>query len=1370
MRSRYSTRPHHPERSYYPTRSCYASPAFVLVLALLFSIAPGFTSAQAQPTDLFFSEYVEGSSLNKAVEIYNGTGAPVDLSSYELAIYFNGSATAGTRVGLSGTLAAGGVYVIADDGADPAILDAADLTPGANFFNGDDAVALEAGGATVDIIGQVGVDPGSAWTGGGVSAQNQTLRRLETACTGDADPTDAFDPSADYAEFPQDTFDGLGAHVAACGPGGGPALLFTEVMYNPASAEDDWEWVEIYNAGASAVDLTGYVFDDANSLAHAAANIAGGTVAAGEAAILYNADDLTAADFEAAWGTGINLVPVTGWDVGALNNGGDQIALWASFADYDGDNVAQASALTSLSFDDGGAWPADDGSGSIYLTGLSADPTDGANWALSSMGAATPTFNAYQSMAAGGNSGSDVGSPGPGGGDPPPPPAPTIVINEILADPASGAAGDANGDGTRDASGDEFIEIINTETAPVDVSGWTISDGVSVRHTFPAGTTLEGQCGAVVFGGGSPTGGFGGVVALTASDGLLGFNNGGDTATLADDEGTVVASLTYGGEGGDNQSLTRDPDLTGTFVQHSVATGSGGALFSPGTRLDGTAFTGCTAPPPPPPPDIAECQLETYAPQTLFPSLEGQDLIDALIAAYKPAKSNMPGDYGVARDFMYAQIDNQGGVVEGVYSGFTVTGVPQDIATARGVAQGGGLNAEHTWPQSLGVGDDEPGARTDLHHLFPARSQVNSARSNYPFGEILDAETDRWYLGASDPSTIPTSNIDAYSEADFDTGRFEPREEREGNTARALFYVAAVYQSLVSDPDEEAFFEAQLAALLVWNGLDAVDQDEYERTCAIAALQDGKVNPFVIDPTLASRAFGAGVTAGSLQRTPFVAAAGAPTTVTAQVVASEAVTSVELLYATGDGAETAVPMTDVGGGAYEGQIPGSAYGDGDRVTYRVVAEAGGETGESAAQGFFAGTTPMATLNDRAADGTLLYTGYGARVQGVATASAGTFSTTSLDVYLQDASGGISLFQGGAGDQAFEKGTEYVVTGALEQFNGKTQLGPTAITEVGPVGPPTPQTRTIAQLLEAPEALENTLVRIEGVTPTGPFPTGGSANVPIEDGTGTLNLRIDGTTGITAADEPGAPFDLVGIFTQFDPTLPLTEGYQVLPRSAADLGAGAVPAECTATMVETGEPSVGDDGLGRVALTFSNPDGIVEIAFSVLDNFAVDAVSPAPSSSSEEGGRPTLGFAAAPQAISLTLRQVTGGQESAYFALVSSPCPTADDGQLVTNFDPPVGFESLAPDEVQLSGSYPNPTRGAATIEYGLPEAGEVTMAVYDALGRRVATLAEGRQAAGRHQIRWDGRSAAGGRLASGLYFVRLEAGGQVRMRRLTIVR
>jgi predicted extracellular nuclease len=93
---------------------------------------------------LFFSEYVEGSSYNKALEIYNGTGAAVDLGAegYAIDIYFNGNDSPGTSIDLSGTVADGDVYVVADDGADPAILAVADQTSTSNFFNGDDAVVL----------------------------------------------------------------------------------------------------------------------------------------------------------------------------------------------------------------------------------------------------------------------------------------------------------------------------------------------------------------------------------------------------------------------------------------------------------------------------------------------------------------------------------------------------------------------------------------------------------------------------------------------------------------------------------------------------------------------------------------------------------------------------------------------------------------------------------------------------------------------------------------------------------------------------------------------------------------------------------------------------------------------------------------------------------------------------------------------------------------------------------------------------------------------------------------------------------------------------------------------------------------------------
>jgi predicted extracellular nuclease len=99
-------------------------------------------------TELFISEYVEGSSNNKAIEIYNGTSFDVNLatSGYGVDIYFNGNTTPGTTIQLAGTLAAGDVFVLADDGAAQAILDVADQTSTANFFNGDDTVILRQGG------------------------------------------------------------------------------------------------------------------------------------------------------------------------------------------------------------------------------------------------------------------------------------------------------------------------------------------------------------------------------------------------------------------------------------------------------------------------------------------------------------------------------------------------------------------------------------------------------------------------------------------------------------------------------------------------------------------------------------------------------------------------------------------------------------------------------------------------------------------------------------------------------------------------------------------------------------------------------------------------------------------------------------------------------------------------------------------------------------------------------------------------------------------------------------------------------------------------------------------------------------------------
>ena len=96
---------------------------------------------------------------------------------------------------------------------------------------------------------------------------------------------------------------------------------------------------------------------------------------------------------------------------------------------------------------------------------------------------------------------------------------------------------------------------------------------------------------SIYFGGGTPTGSFGGALVQTASEGQINMSNAGDFITLADASENVV--LTFDVEplsNNPNESYTRNPDLTGEFVQHAGVDEANGALFSPGTKLDGTSL------------------------------------------------------------------------------------------------------------------------------------------------------------------------------------------------------------------------------------------------------------------------------------------------------------------------------------------------------------------------------------------------------------------------------------------------------------------------------------------------------------------------------------------------------------------------------------------------------------------------------------------------------------------------------------------------------------------------------------------------------------------------------------------------------------
>ena len=233
--------------------------------------------------------------------------------------------------------------------------------------------------------------------------------------------------------------------------------------------------------------------------------------------------------------------------------------------------------------------------------------------------------------------------------------------------------------------------------------------------------------------------------------------------------------------------------------------------------------------------------------QTIFPGETGTQLISSLQSTYTPSSVLNIND---SRDTLFGVLHlGPGNVVTGVYTGMTLTldtnADPNTDALAKG------MNTEHTLPQSVGATEGTQ-AHADLHNLYPTRIEANSARLNFPLGEIDDDDTDVWFCGEQELTTKPDiSIIDTCSELDNDTETFEPREDQKGNAARSIFYMFTIYESQM----DRTYFAEQKAALQAWHDADPVDAAEETRSDMIATYQDGKVNPFIEDDTLVDRAF-----------------------------------------------------------------------------------------------------------------------------------------------------------------------------------------------------------------------------------------------------------------------------------------------------------------------------------------------------------------------------------------------------------------------------------------------------------------------------------------------------------------------------------
>ncbi|WP_404341893.1 ExeM/NucH family extracellular endonuclease [Pseudoalteromonas mariniglutinosa] len=163
--------------------------------------------------ELIISEYIEGSSYNKAIELYNTDSNAISLDGLTLTVYSNGNTAPSNRIALNGELAGNSTYVIANSRANASILDKAQLSNGGAWYNGDDAVLLMSGDNIIDSIGQRGFDPGSQWSANGVATKDKTLRRIATITTGRVTADADFDPSEQWQQFNKDDVSDLGQHL-----------------------------------------------------------------------------------------------------------------------------------------------------------------------------------------------------------------------------------------------------------------------------------------------------------------------------------------------------------------------------------------------------------------------------------------------------------------------------------------------------------------------------------------------------------------------------------------------------------------------------------------------------------------------------------------------------------------------------------------------------------------------------------------------------------------------------------------------------------------------------------------------------------------------------------------------------------------------------------------------------------------------------------------------------------------------------------------------------------------------------------------------------------------------------------------------------
>ena len=831
--------------------------------------------------EVLITEYVEGSSNNKAIELTNLGSTTINLATdaYRISLYGNGATEARGFLDLTQTLAPNQSLIIYNSGAAEEFKSDTGVASSVTYFNGDDALVLTKGDQIVDSLGQVGTDPGSEWTDPNdpnFSTKEKTIRRLASVTTGDIIIDDVFPGATNqWATFPQNTADGLGCPgVDACpGPEG---ILITEYVEGSSNNKA----IELSNIGKNDIDLQGEgysisIYTNGSDTASYTEQL-NGTLAGESSLVIYNNSASDAFKFDAPKGLSSSVAGYNGDDAIVLHKGDEVVDSFGQVGvdpgsewkdDNDADFSSKDKTLRRLAsviegdkvIDD--AFPGStnqwvvfdkDTSNGLSCAGVDACPVDPDD-----------------------NSGGDTSEP------------PVAVENSIIIT-----------EYIEGSSNNKALEISNLGSTNVDLKadkyrlesfnngGTDVSYGLDLYGILPPNASL------VVYNNGA-TAEFKKDAPQGIASNVTYFN--GDDAIVLSKGGVPVDSLGRKGEDPGsswsdannasfataNKTLRRLNSVTvGDNIVDDAFPGATNqwAVFDQNTS-DGLGCHGeaaCTGNEPqviadPNAPDPGTPTTPDNGGSVCLNCPEVTKVADAskFIDSDYYAEALQADDANLhtsinkiisanQKKLSYSEVwtvlthsDEDPANKDNVILLYTGKSIPKALNGSGSQASNqDAWNREHVWSKSHGFPSTSQYGYTDAHHLRPADVSINSTRSNYDFAE-----------GGSPVSESPINYYDTSLRT------WQPREAVRGDVARMMFYMDVRYDGASADNNPDLILVdkigtengsptfGKLCTLYSWHLTDPVDSLEQQRNNAVYEFQ-GNRNPFIDHPEWITRLWG----------------------------------------------------------------------------------------------------------------------------------------------------------------------------------------------------------------------------------------------------------------------------------------------------------------------------------------------------------------------------------------------------------------------------------------------------------------------------------------------------------------------------------